>query len=196
MRTVINLSTRPFTNHRLLWIGIVAVFFIGMWLLLWIGAEKNRVLAEQSTVKQRIEGQRAAYDEMLREQERRKAEMHSVVVTDQQAMELASARLLIQRKAFSWNRMISDIEEYVPKNTRIMSIKVDEIANIGEETVAKIQIKAVGQTADEMTSMMANLEKSNGVFVVGNAGQEATTDQGETPFTLSLTYKPTKGGDQ
>lgn len=193
MRTYINLSRRPFSNHRLFWIGLIAVYLISLWLVLWIGSEKNRVLAEQTRIKQRIEGQREAYEDALREQEKRKQEMQKVVVTEQQSMELASARQLIQRKAFSWNRMISDIEEYVPKNTRILSIKVDGIANTGEAAVARIQIKALGQTADERTAMMANLVKSGGVFDVGDAGQEATTEQGETPFTLNLTYKPAKG---
>jgi len=169
---------------------------IGFWLVLWIGSEKTRVLAEQTRIKQRIEGQQEAYQQAILEQEKHKHEMEQVVVTEQQQLELASARQLLQRKAFSWNRMVSDIEEYVPKDTRILSIKVDGIASGGDAVVARIQIKALGKTADEMTAMMANLVKSNGVFDVGIAGQEATTDQGETPFTLNLNYKPVRGAGQ
>jgi Tfp pilus assembly protein PilN len=90
--------------------------------------------------------------------------------------------------------MISDLEGYVPKNTRIMSIKVDEIANAGEGVAARVEVKAIGTTAAEMTEMMANLEKSGGLFVVGNTGQETMTENGETPFTLSLAYNPRGGG--
>jgi len=123
-------------------------------------------------------------------------ELVKVVVTEQQAIELAAARQLIQRKVFSWNRMIGDIEEYVPKNTRITSIKVDESANSPEDIVARIQVKAVGTTASEMTEMMLNLEKSGGLFTVGETGQDATTETGETPFTLNLTYRPRRGDAQ
>lgn len=196
MRTYINLSRRPFTNHRLFWIGLITIYLIGFWLVLWIGSEKSRVLAEQTRVRQRIEGQREAYQQAILEQETHKREMEQVVVTEQQQLELASARQLLQRKAFSWNRMVSDIEEYVPKDTRILSIKVDGIASAGEAVVARIQIKALGKTADEMTAMMANLVKSDGVFDVGGAGQETTTDQGETPFTVNVTYKPVRGAAQ
>jgi len=190
MRTQINLSRRPFTNHRLLWIGLVAVYFIAFWLLLWMSSEKSRVIAKQNDVLTQIAGNRAAADRAIEEAERRKREHQKVVITEQQAMQLASARQLIQRKMFSWNRMISDIEEYVPKNTRIMSIKVQEIASNSDDVTARIQVKALGTTTDELTTMMTNLEKSNGLFVVGDTNQDPTIESGETPFTLDLLYKP------
>src|SRR6266404_565867 len=193
MRTHINLSRRPFTNHRLLWIALVAAYFIAFWLFLWMTAEKGRVLAKQTELTQRIEGQKQAAKDAADEQERRKREQQKIVLTEQQAMQLASARQLIQRRVFSWNRMIGDIEEYVPKNTRIMSVKVDEILNTAEEVSARVQVKAIGTTPNEMTEMMLSLEKSSGLFVVGEAGQDPTTDTGETPFTLNLTYTPRRG---
>ena len=196
MRTHINLSSRPFTNHRLLWIGLVTVYFMAFWLFLWMVAEKSRVVAKQTDVSQRIEAQKAAAEEAIREQELRKHEQQKIVLSDQQAMQLASARQLIQRKVFSWNRMIGDIEEYIPKNTRIMSIKVEELVNSSDEVTARVQVKALGTTADELTAMMANLEKSNGLFIVGETGQEATVESGETPFTINLVYRPSKGSAQ
>jgi hypothetical protein len=194
MRTHVNLSRRPFTNHRLLWIALVAVYFSAFWLVLWMTAEKGRVLAKQTEVMQRIEGQKQAADEAIREQERRTREQQKIVLTEQQSLQLASARQLIQRKVFSWNKMIGDIEEYVPKNTRIMSIKVEEIANTADEVMARIQVKALGTTTDELTVMMSNLEKSGGLFIVGETGQDPIAESGETPFTLDLIYKPSKGG--
>lgn len=196
MRTQINLSRRPFTNHRLLWIALVAIYFIAFWVFLWITAEKSRVLAKQTEIAQRIAGQRAAADEAIREQERRKREQQKIVLTEQQAMQLASARQLIQRKTFSWNGMIRDIEEYVPKNTRILSIKVEEIVSTTEEVTARVQVKALGTTAAELTEIMGLLEKSGGRFVVGETGQDAATENGETPFTLNLLYKPSRGDAQ
>jgi hypothetical protein len=193
MRTYVNLSRRPFTNHRLLWIGLVAVYFIAFWLFLWMTAEKGRVLAKQTEVKQRIDGQKAAAEAAILEQERRKREQQKIVLTEQQSMQLASARQLLQRKVFSWNKMIGDIEEYVPKNTRILSIKVEEIVNTADEVMAKIQVKALGTATDELTAMMSNLEKSGGRFIVGETGQDPTAESGETPFTLDLIYKPSKG---
>ncbi len=193
MRTHINLSARPFTNHRLFWIGLVAVYFVSFWLLLWMSNEKGRVLAKETETKQRIENQKEAAQRAREEQEKRKKEQEQIVLTDQQKIQLAAARQLIQRKAFSWNRMIGDIEEYIPKKARIVSIKVEEIVNTGEEAMARVQVKAAGATPAEMTEMMLNLEKSGGRFSVGDTQQDAVTDVGETPFTLNLTYRPARG---
>lgn len=156
-------------------------------------AEKSRVIAKQTEVTQRIEGQKAAVAAAVEEQERRKREQQKTVLSEQQAMQLASARQLIQRKVFSWNKMIGDIEEYVPKNTRIMSIKVEEIVSTADEVMARVQVKALGTTPDELTAMMGNLEKSGGLFIVGETDQDPPAESGETPFTISLVYKPARG---
>jgi Tfp pilus assembly protein PilN len=196
MRTKLNLSTRPFTNHRLFWIALIAVYLTSLWLMLWFVSEKSGVIAKADAVKSRIESQKKLADEATADLDRRKKEEVRVVVTEQQAIELASARQLIQRKVFSWNKMISDMEEYVPKNARIISIKVDESATTADDAMARIQVKAIGTTPSEMTEMMINLEKSDGLFAVGETGQEATTENGETPFTLNLTYWPRRGNSQ
>lgn len=193
MRTSINLSRQPFTNHRIFWIALTAVYLTSFWLLLWITNEKGRVIASETNTKQLIAGQKQAADDAKRERERRTTEDAKIVVTEQQAIQLAAARQLIERKGFSWNRMIADLEEYVPKNTRILSIKMDEFAGSGAAVVASIQVKAVGTTPAEMTEMMANLLKSDGSFTTGEANQDPTAESGETPFTLQLTYTPTRG---
>ena len=193
MRTQINLSRQPFTNRRLLWIVLAAIYLTGFWLFLWIATEKDRVLAKQTELKLQIEGQRQAAIDAKTEQERRRNSEQKIVATEQQAVQLAGARQLIQLKTFSWNRMIGEIEGYIPNKTRIMSIKVEEIANEGDQLMAAVQVKALGTTPAEMTEMMIALEKSGGLFTVGETGQDATVESGETPFTLNLIYKPSRG---
>src|SRR6266576_2637513 len=56
MRTQINLSRQPFTNRRVLWIVLVAVYLTSFWLFLWIATEKDRVLAKESKVQLQIDG--------------------------------------------------------------------------------------------------------------------------------------------
>src|SRR4030095_5190355 len=106
--------------------------------------ENRRVLSKQTEMIQRMEGQKQALKDALEEEQRRKQLQQKTVLTEQQATQLASARQLINKKMFSWNRMISDIEEYVPKKARIMSIRVDEIGGAGQEGVATIRVKTLG----------------------------------------------------
>src|SRR5260370_89628 len=164
MRTQINLSRQPFKNRRVLWIALVAVYLTSCWLFLWIATEKDRVLAKETELKLQIDSQRQAAIDAKLEQERRSKSEQKIVVTDQQALQLAAARQLIQRKGFSWNRMIGEIEQYVPKNTRIMSIKVAEVSNDADHVLATVEVKALGKTPGEMTEMMMSLEKSDGLF--------------------------------
>jgi Tfp pilus assembly protein PilN len=193
MRTSINLSSRPFTNHRLLWLVLAAVSTLSLLTIFWAVTEKARVVAEAEGVSQRIEAQRKAFEEARAEEERRKRAAEVVAISEGDAYQLAAARLLIDRKSISWTRILSDLENYVPKKARITSLKVDEIGGGGPSVFARLEVKALGSVAAEMTEMMSALDKSGGIFEVGEAIQEGPTDTGEIPFTLNLTYRRMRG---
>ncbi|HSO76481.1 MAG TPA: hypothetical protein VLU47_16735 [Blastocatellia bacterium] len=195
MRTSVNLSSRPFTNHRLFWIVIAVVFLASTWFFMWAVTERSVVSAKAEQIKQRIEGQKALADAKRAEREKRESEQVKTVITEQEALELASARRLILEKSFSWNRMIAELEQIVPHEARISAIKVTGISD-AEGVVTNVQVKALGATAAQMTEMMSNVAKSGGMFVVLQADQEATAETGETPFTLELTYTQTRGDAQ
>lgn len=175
---------------------MAAVFFISLWLLLWISAEKNLVSAQVDRVNRRISEQEQLVNLADIERQKRSQSQQQIQIDDQQRMQLAAARQLILSKAFSWNRLVGDIETYIPKDARILSIKVDEIASGQQAANATVEIKALGKTAAQMTEMMDALEKSGGLFAVVQSGQDATTESGEVPFSLDLVYSPSRGNAQ
>lgn len=193
MRTYLNLSSRPFTNHRIYWFAVVSVFLISLWLLLWISAEKNYVSAQADRINRRISEQEELVRQTELERQSRSQSQQQVVLDDQQRMQLAAARQLISTKAFSWNRLIGDIEMYIPKDARILSIKVDEVTSGQQSGSATVEVKALGKTAAQMTEMMQALEKSGGLFVISQSGQDAAAETGEVPFSLNLIYSPSRG---
>ncbi|MFY9609731.1 MAG: hypothetical protein WAU45_14080 [Blastocatellia bacterium] len=195
MRTSVNLSSRPFTNHRLFWIVIGAVFFSSLWFFLWVVAERSLVIAKADQIKERIESQKSLAEAKRAEREKKEREQVKIVINEQEALELASARRLILEKSFSWNRMISELEQLIPNDARITAIKVEGISD-AEVVMTKVQVKALGTTAAQMTTMMSNIAKSGGLFAVVQADQEAMTETGETPFTLELAYNQMRGGAQ
>ena len=170
------------------------MFLASTWFFMWAVTERSVVSAKAEQIKQRIEGQKALADAKRAEREKRESEQVKTVITEQEALELASARRLILEKSFSWNRMIAELEQIVPHEARISAIKVTGISDA--EGVVPIQVKALGATAAQMTEMMSNVAKSGGMFVVLQADQEATAETGETPFTLELTYTQTRGDTQ
>jgi len=192
MRTSLNLSSRPFTNHRPFWIAISVVFFASLWFFMWVSAELTQVSAKADAIKVRIESQKAVAEAARAEREKKEKEQRQVFITEQESMELASARMLILQKSFVWNRMISDLEQLVPHQARIASIKVEGVSDSGG-VMARVQVKAVGATSAQMTEMMTNVEQSGGLFSTSQADQDAVADTGEIPFTLQLTYRPNRG---
>ena len=195
MRTSLNLSSRPFTNHRLFWIVTAVVFLGSLWFLLWAMTERSVVSAKAGQIKQRIESQKALADAKRAEREKRESEQVRTVISEQEAVELASARRLILERGFSWNRMIAERELIVPQEARITAIKFVGLSDAGG-LVTNVQVKALGATAAKMTEMMSNIANSGGRFVVVQADQEATAESGETPFTLELVYTQSRGEAQ
>ncbi|HKP85692.1 MAG TPA: hypothetical protein VJZ26_06335 [Blastocatellia bacterium] len=196
MRTTLNLSSRPFTNHRILWIGVAAVSFLSLWLLLWITSEISLVSAKADRVKSQISDLQVEVEMARQETERRSRDQQQPEVRYQDRLELASARNLIERKSFSWNRMINDIERFIPKDARVFGLKVQEDLIPGQKVEAGVEIKVLGRSASQMTQMMEELEKSGGLFLVRQSNQDAPSDAGEVPFTLNLIYSPSRGAAQ
>jgi Tfp pilus assembly protein PilN len=194
MRTNLNLSRRPFKNRRLFWIAIAAVFFVSIWFGLWVTSETTRVKAEAEEIANLIKAQEGQVKAYLEEQERLKKAEEQIVISDQDAIHLASARQLIASRAFSWNKLIGDIERFVPKNAKVTSIQVSGASTTGGNIVAEVEIKAVGRSSAQLTEMMASMDKSGGLFEVrNNFSQEAALETGEIPFMLRVAYVPGRG---
>ena len=190
MQINVNLSRHPFFNHRLFWIGLGVVFFTSLWLALWVAGETSLVSARADQIESQIKRNEDEVARIREEEERKKREIRMAVMSEQQAFELAAARQLIERKAFSWNRLITDIEGFVPNDARILSIKVNEILDANEGAAAAVEIKAIGKSPAQMTEMMTRLNGSNGLFTLGQSTQEQITDTNEVPFTINITYSP------
>jgi Tfp pilus assembly protein PilN len=192
MRLRVNLSRRPFVNHRLLWTGVIAVAIVCLVGVLWIGSEKARVRADAERIRQTIRQQEQAVEEERLEQERLKQEQKQTPLTEQQTVELEAAHQLIARKAFYWNKLIGDIEGYVPNDVRIQSIKMDAMVDEATGAMALVEVKALGRAAAQVTEMMGRLDESKGMFIVDQATQDPTADSGEIPFTLKMKYWPSR----
>jgi len=173
--------------------GVLAVMLVSVWSMMWVSSERTRTANEADIIEKSIEDKRKAHEERLKEEEKRKQEEQAVVISDSDRYQLAAARLLLQRKSLSWTRMLSDLEHYVPNDTRVTGIKVESVDESGRAIIARIEVKAAGKTPGEMTAMMNLVDKSNGVFELGQVTQESVMETGETPFTVNLVYRLDRG---
>jgi hypothetical protein len=196
MRTTLNLSGRPFANHRLLYIAVAAILLISLWLYLWTISERGLVTAKANSVALRVRDAQDRLDKATQENEKNAHAQQQPLISDIDRLELAAARQLLERRAFSFNRLVADLELYVPKQARLIGLKIEKIAPLGQPMTAKVEVKAIGQSAAQMTEMMEKVGKSGDLFVITQSTQEASQDTSEVPFTLVLVYSPERGEAQ
>ena len=195
MRTTLNLSGRPFANHRLVYVAIAAVLLLSLWLYLWTASQRSLVTARADSAAQRARDAQERLDKARQDKAVKAEEQQPTPVSDADRLELASARQLLARRAFSFNHVLATLEHYVPKSARLLGLKIEKVAPVGQPITANVEVKAVGQSAAAMTEMMEMVEKS-GVFVIRQSAQEASQDSNDVPFTLLLAYNPGGGEAQ
>lgn len=193
MRTRLNLSRRPFTNRRLFWVCVLLIFLLSGTLFVWISGQRVQANAKTEELKRQISDRQRSVDELQKQLQSKKVEVPLTELTPEQTYELAAARQLITLRSFSWNRLLSDIEKFVPNEVKIVSIKIKEADKSNDIAQAAIEVKAMGKKAENMTEMMSKLERSAGLFAIDQADQDASDESGLVPFTLKLTYRPFRG---
>ena len=196
MRTSLNLSARPFINHRLLYIAVAAILLISRWLYLWTSSQRSLVAARADSLAVRVRDARDRLESARQENQKNIKAQEQPPISEVDRLELAAARQLLARRAFSINRVMADLEHYVPKDARLVGLKVEKVAPLGQPIIAAIEVKAIGKTPAQLTEMMEKIEKSGGLFAIRQSTQEASQDTSEVPFTLVLVYTPGGGEAQ
>ncbi len=196
MRTNINLSSQPFANRRLFWLIWAAVCLATLIALLRISSEKSLVIAEANGLEQDVRIRQLQLAKIKEERQRTEQQTKVVVLTHTDKLQLAAARQLIQSKSFSWNKLVSDIERFVPNNTRIESLNLEELFSQEEGVAANIEIRAFGKDTAQLPDMMTRLTESGGLFTVGKTNQDQMDQSGDVPFSIFVTYRPFRGMTQ
>lgn len=160
----------------------------------WLQARTAEVIADTAECERQIKARQDEFERRKAEEEQRRREAAKIVLSLEESSQLASARLLIPRRAFSADKLLGDVEHYIPQDARILGLKVGSVTAGAGGTVADAEISALGKTAAQLTEMLSLLEKSNGLFVVIEALQSQAADTGEIPFTIRVNYRGTRGG--
>jgi Tfp pilus assembly protein PilN len=102
---------------------------------------------------------------------------------------LKSAHQLIDRKGFSWSRLLADLESFVPGDVFVKRIVVKDISQRSGPTVAELDLAVVGRSPQDVTRMVADMEGSR-IFNAQPISSEAGRGEG-VEWTLKVIYKPT-----
>ena len=189
MPTKLNLASKPFSNRSLPWVVTTVIVFLSMISLIFIVRATAKANAQAYAVQNDIN--------QLTQQERNLRQRVEAVknsLTSEQLQTLAAAHTLVDRKRFSWSRLLSDLELALPGTVRVKRIAVNGVATRGDETVAELDLTVIAKSPSTVTDMIAEMDRA-GIFHAELRSQNLQRGRGETgaEYELYVVYQPRAG---
>jgi Tfp pilus assembly protein PilN len=191
MKPLINLSSAPFRNRRLFWLGIAALFVIASFFGLKAIATKSWMEQEIALRQSRVNELRTRFAKV-----EKPAPTGTTAISQEQNLQLVAANELITRRAFSWTQLLNDLERGLPPTVRVLRVGV---ATAGEEdrtgaigagkNAAVLSMTVIGKSEGDVTTMITRLLDS-GRFKVFPISKKPVEGMEDVEFTLQVEYYP------
>ena len=189
MNNSLNLASRPFSNRIVPWALTVIILFVSLIGLL--------IVVQLTTTTRREADKVQAQITQLKQREQALLEAAKTVqqsFTPEQQQALPAAHELVDRKSFSWSRLLADLESVLPANVKVSRIAVRDVTRAGGQTVAQLDL-AVFATDPSTISQMITDWQQGGVFLAELRNQNLQKGRGEkgTEYELAVTYSARVG---
>jgi Tfp pilus assembly protein PilN len=185
----LNLASKPFSNRILPWAltaGLLFVSLIGLVLVIRLTTttrgEADRVQAEINQLKQQEQALLTVTNQVK----------NSLTAEQQQA--LPSAHQLVDRKGFSWSRLLADLESSLPDKVKVSRIAVREVNKQGDQTIAQLDLAVFAKDAATISDMISSMHQE-GIFEAELRNQNLQKGRGEagTEYELFVIYRSRSG---
>jgi Tfp pilus assembly protein PilN len=182
-----NLATRPFYNVRAVHTMIAALALVVLVFTLFNAVQLVRLMASQRTL-----GARAAAQES--EAERLRADATRIrTQINQKELEAVSAAAreangIIDRRAFSWTALLTQLEATLPDDMRITTVQ-----SRLDQGIFKIGLIAEARRAEDVASFIEALEKT-GAFKDVVPLQQQGVETGLIRVALEAVYQDQSRG--
>ncbi|HEY0080956.1 MAG TPA: hypothetical protein VGB73_20295 [Pyrinomonadaceae bacterium] len=176
----LNLASQPFRNRTLPWTISVVVACTSLLALVFIVAESRQTKTQADRVEvdvQALRKERATLQAQA-------SEVRESVPPDQLRV-LEAAHTLVDRKRFSWSRLLADLESALPASVRVSRINVRDVSRVGGQTRADLDLVVVGRTPFDVTKMISEMNRG-GTFSVVPVSENQKTGRGESGFEWTL----------
>lgn len=189
MNSSLNLASKPFSNRVLPWALTAVVLFVAL-----VGLV---VVVRLTTVANRQAAAAQVEINALKQEEKTLLDRAQAVksgLTPQQQEAVPSAHVLIDRKKFSWSRLLADLESSLPNNVRVSRIAVRDVASHGEQTVATLDLALFTKNPATISEMIAAMHEG-GVFQLVLRSQNLAKGRGEqgTEYEFDVIYRSRAG---
>jgi hypothetical protein len=190
MRIDINLAKEPFHNHALYWVVLAVAYVVATVALLTVLAKAGEVGADTAVKREEIAKQEAQIKELNARIDAFREEESRAVFAPQDRVALDDARKLINRKAFSWSKLLSELEPHVPPNTKVSEIGIESVEGEGANRVVTLSLTCHGTDIEQMSIMLANFDRSGGRFLADPIMNGPGKDTSDFEFQIAVRYRP------
>lgn len=189
MNSSLNLASKPFSNRTLPWVltaVVLLVSVIGLVVVVRLTTVANKqaavVQVEVNALKQQEKALRDTAQEVKES------------LTQQQQEAVPSAHVLIDRKRFSWSRLLADLETSLPNNVKVSRIAVRDVMSHGDQTVAALDLAVFTENPGTITDMIAAMHQE-GIFQLVLRSQNLQKGRGEkgTEYEFDVVYRSRPG---
>jgi hypothetical protein len=182
----LNLASKPFSNRLLPWALTAVILFVSV-----IGLV---IVVRLTTVARTAADATQLEINSLRQQEQallKNAEQVKNSLSPEQQQAVPAAHQLVDRRKFSWSRLLVDLESSLPANVRVSRIAVNEVTRQGNQTVAALDLAVFTKNPSTISEMISAMQRE-GIFLPELRTQTLQKGRGEagTEYELSVIYRP------
>lgn len=176
-----NLATRPFRNERLPAVLMVLALVVLLGLSVKHALVLRGLLPSRTAV---VEGEVRALEQELRELQSEALTLPRPTPETRLVSEWQALRGLVDRRAFSWTRLLSRLEDVLP-----VGVKISSVAPTVKDGRITVEITAVGRTITDGFGFMKVLEATPDFedVVPSSVGDTVDGDGGEIHYRMKYT---------
>ena len=185
MNNSLNLASKPFSNRILPWALTAIILFVSLIGLIFVVKLTTNAKNEASVLEA----------EIIKLKQREHAALESAKQLQQelsadQKQALPAAHALVDRKAFSWSRLLADLETSLPAKVKVTRIAVREVSRQADQTVAQLDLAVFSQDPATVNAMIASMHEE-GIFQAEIRNQSLQKGRGEagTEYELAVIYR-------
>jgi Tfp pilus assembly protein PilN len=185
----LNLASKPFNNRILPWTLTAIILFVSLIGLVMVVRLTTTANKEADIAEAEINGLRQREHTLL---EAAKNVRNSFTPDQQQA--LPAAHRLVDRKRFSWSRLLADLESSLPDNVKVSRITVRDVTTESDQTIAQLDLAVFAASPSTISEMISSMHQE-GIFQVELRGQTLQKGRGEsgTEYDLYVSYRSRPG---
>jgi len=185
----LNLASKPFSNRILPWALTAIILFVSLIGLILVVRLTTTARAQAETAQIEINKLKQEEHGLMKEAETLKA-----AFTADQQQALPAAHLLVDRKLFSWSRLLADLEASLPPNVRVSRISVQDVTRDSSQTIAQLELAVFTKNPSTISDMIATMHKE-GIFYLVLKNQNLQKGRGEagTEYEFSVVYRARPG---